>query len=115
MIVEPGDALLVDAGTTRQLVATAFAANGDALEGRAFTWTSTSPAVAAVDQAGSVVAQSHGSTEVSASTGGISGSAAVTVAALDSVTFPMSEIIIKAVDLRTVPETRVCIVSSDPG
>ena len=94
VVVEPGSALLVDAGTTRQLTATAFAADGSAIPGRAFTWTSANPAVAAVDGTGTVVAKSYGLTDVSAATGGAIGSAAVTVAVRDSVTTSFSENII---------------------
>ena len=94
VVVEPGSTLLVDAGTIRQLTATAFAADGSAIRGRTFTWTSADPAVAAVDGSGAVVANSYGRTDVSAATGGVAGSAAVTVAVRDSVTTPFSETIV---------------------
>jgi serine/threonine-protein kinase len=56
-------------GQTLQLVATALAASGAALEGRPATWTSDNPQVATV-QNGLVTARAPGSTEIAATIDG---------------------------------------------
>ncbi|MDQ8155631.1 MAG: Ig-like domain-containing protein [Gemmatimonadota bacterium] len=54
-------------------------ASGNALSGRTVTWTSTSPAVASVSNAGLVTGLTAGTTGISATSEGISGTATLTV------------------------------------
>ena len=63
------------------LVATPRDAAGNALTGRDVRWTSTSNAVAAVDQAGIVTSGTAGTATITATSEGKSGTATVTVAA----------------------------------
>ena len=67
-------------GQTLQLVATALAASGAALEGRPATWTSDNPQVATV-QNGLVTARAPGSTEIAATIDGQRRSVEVSVTA----------------------------------
>lgn len=79
--VSPAAATL-EVGGTRQLSAVARDASGNVLTGRAFTWSTGNPAVAAVSASGVVTGMSAGGpVAVTASSGGKSGSAHVTVAA----------------------------------
>ena len=71
-------------GQKARLTATPKDASGGVLTGRTITWTSGNPTVASVSAAGLVTAISAGTATISASTGGVSGTAqfqATTVAA----------------------------------
>ena len=54
--------------------------NGQVMSGAAVTWSSSDPAIASVDAAGVVTARANGSTTVTATAGGATGSAVVSVA-----------------------------------
>jgi Bacterial Ig-like domain (group 2) len=66
-------------GTTGALAATARDAQGNVLPGAAFTWTSQATNVATVSSNGTVTALVTGTTIVSATSGGVQGSATVNV------------------------------------
>jgi len=66
-------------GATQQLVATLKDASGNVLTGRAITWTSGNPAVAAVSGSALETAVAAGSATVTATSGGITGRAVVNV------------------------------------
>ena len=66
-------------GDTLRLSAEAFDANGHALAGAAFVWSSGDASVATVDSAGLVRAEGPGETEITATSGSASGRAAVRV------------------------------------
>ncbi|MFL5606534.1 MAG: beta strand repeat-containing protein, partial [Gemmatimonadaceae bacterium] len=66
-------------GTTATLTATVKDANGTIVTDRPVTWSSSSPAVAAVSPAGKVTALSVGSATIAATSEGKTGTAAVTV------------------------------------
>ncbi len=66
-------------GGVQQLVATPATSSGKIIEGRTATWNSSNPAVATVDGNGLVTAIAGGTTTVSATLGGVSDEAAVTV------------------------------------
>ncbi|HEU4628146.1 MAG TPA: Ig-like domain-containing protein [Gemmatimonadaceae bacterium] len=68
-------------GQTAQLAATVRDAGGNVLTGRTISWATGDHAVATVTTSGVVTAVGVGSTTVSAATGGITGTAAVVVAA----------------------------------
>ena len=70
--VSPAADTLV-AGDTLRLAAEAFDANGHAVTGAAFAWSSGDPAVATVDTAGLVTAAGPGRTAVTAASGSASG------------------------------------------
>jgi Big-like domain-containing protein len=77
--VSPGEANVV-VGASSQLTATAFAAGGGVLTGRAFMWESSAPAIAQVTNSGLVIGQAEGGpVTITASTGGKSATASVTV------------------------------------
>ncbi len=76
--VSPPDASLT-VSETRLFVATLRAADGSILTDREIEWSSTSPGVADVDETGLVTALSPGTTSIVATSGGVSGSAGVTV------------------------------------
>ncbi len=80
VIVSPATVELVALGWTAQLSAQVLDQNGSVMAGAAVTWTSGIPAVATVDGSGLVTSAGNGTTEITASAGGASGAAAVTVA-----------------------------------
>jgi uncharacterized protein YjdB len=77
--ISPSGVTIAQDGGTAQLTATVKDTAGHVLTGRTITWTSLNPGVAAVSSTGLVVAVSAGEAVISASTGGQSGVAAVTV------------------------------------
>ncbi|MBT8403823.1 MAG: Ig-like domain-containing protein [Gemmatimonadetes bacterium] len=76
--VTPSTVSLV-AGDSLVLSAAARTSDGSVLGSAAFTWTSSDPAVAEVSAEGVVRALSSGATTVTATTGGVSGTASLTV------------------------------------
>ena len=66
-------------GSTLQLTAEAFDENGEAVEGAEFSWESSDAAVATVDGSGLVTAAGNGTATITASAGGASGTAKITV------------------------------------
>lgn len=78
VVVQPG-AVDVQAGQTYQLVALVLDAAQNPLTGRAITWTSGTPSVATVSNTGLVTAAAPGTARITATAGGVSGSATVTV------------------------------------
>jgi uncharacterized protein YjdB len=78
--VSPDSAGLQAAGDTRQFTAVARDEDGAALTGFSFTWASSQPAVATVNATtGLVTAVAPGRSEITATSGGVVGSAVVTV------------------------------------
>lgn len=77
--VSPASSMLQLPDGVVQLQAVARNRAGDPLQGKAFTWASSAPAVAAVDAAGRVTAASVGAASITAATEGHSGSASITV------------------------------------
>uniref|UniRef100_UPI003AF2AD9B Ig-like domain-containing protein n=1 Tax=Candidatus Palauibacter sp. TaxID=3101350 RepID=UPI003AF2AD9B len=77
----PADTLV--AGDTLRLSAEAFDANGHALAGLEFEWSSSDPSVVRVDDSGLVRSESDGVATVTASTGGAEGSSELTVTSSD--------------------------------
>ena len=78
--VSPAAATLVARGDTVRLTAEATDANGHAVAGAEFEWSSSDVAVATVDASGLVTAAGNGTATIAATSGSVSGSAAVTVA-----------------------------------
>ncbi len=70
------------AGDTLRLSAEALDANGRAVSGAAFSWSSSEPAVATVDGVGLVTAASPGEAAITATSGGASGHMELLVIAL---------------------------------
>jgi hypothetical protein len=77
--VTPPTSALTALGATQQLGATAFDAGHSAVGGSTFTWTTSDAAVATVSSSGLVTAVGNGSATITAASGGVSGTAAVTV------------------------------------
>jgi 6-phosphogluconolactonase len=69
----------IDNNTTQQFTATAFYSNGSQQSATGATWTSSNAAVATVDANGVATALGNGTTTITASMGGFSGSAVLTV------------------------------------
>lgn len=80
VVVTPATAQLTVGRSPVQLSAEARSSNGSALSGRAITWSSSAPAVATVSATGLVTAVSAGTATISATSEGISGTAAISVA-----------------------------------
>ena len=76
-----GPATTVEIGQTVQFTASAQDAGGTLVEGRMFEWTTANAAVANVSTTGIVTGVAEGSTDISASTEGITGSVTITVTA----------------------------------
>ena len=81
VVVSPATAR-VFVGGTAQLGATAQDSTGNPLSGRTITWTSSNGGVAGVNSSGLVTGVSAGTATITATSGGKSGSAAVTVVAV---------------------------------
>lgn len=79
IVVSPSSINNLRAGHSSQLSATAVDANGDAVSGATFTWHSNNTAVATVSSAGLVIGVRSGSTTVTATYSGKTGSASVSV------------------------------------
>jgi uncharacterized protein YjdB len=77
--VQPGSSVLL-VGETATLRTLLRDASGNTLSQRIVTWTSSNPAVATVSNSGSIVGQSLGTTTITATSEGKSGTASVTVA-----------------------------------
>lgn len=69
----------LDVGQSTQAVATLRDAQGNVLSGQTVTWTTVDATIATVSSSGLIKAQSGGSVAIIASSGGVSGSLAVTV------------------------------------
>ena len=80
LAVMPTEAIMSALGDTLRLAAEAFDGNGRAVAGTEFSWSSSDTLVASVDTAGLVTAVDNGSATITATAGGASGTAAVTVA-----------------------------------
>jgi uncharacterized protein YjdB len=78
--VTPAAPSLAALGATVQLTAAARDANGHAIGGKSFTWASADEAVATVSASGLVTAVANGTANVTATTEGVAGTAALTVA-----------------------------------
>ena len=77
--VAPASATLVSLGETVQLIASALDANGSAIPGKTFTWSSSDGGVATVSSSGLVTAVADGSATISATGDAMSGTATVDV------------------------------------
>ena len=78
--VSPATAELTALGATVQLTAEVRDQRGQAMPGATVAWRSSNATVATVDAAGLVTAAGNGTTEITATAGSASGSAAITVA-----------------------------------
>jgi hypothetical protein len=78
--VTPAVDTLESFGSTQQFSATALDAGGVRVSGQSFTWVSSGTGVARVDSAGLATAAGNGSAAIVATTSGVSGTAALTVA-----------------------------------
>jgi len=90
--VTPADTMLLGAGATAQLSATAFDARSNPIAGATFGWSSTDAAVASVDASGLVTAVDAGTARVIAASDGHADTTAITVAVRDSITYPIDRI-----------------------
>jgi len=77
--VTPAAATIAVLGDTLRLTATARNSQGVLVAGRTFTWSSSVPTVATVNSSGLVTAVAEGLASVTGTTGGVTGSASVTV------------------------------------
>jgi uncharacterized protein YjdB len=77
--VSPGNATLPSPGDTRQFTAMARDPGGKPLIGFSFVWVSSRPEVATVNASGLVTAVARGQSTIFATSGGVVGSALVTV------------------------------------
>ena len=99
--VTPSAVELTAVGDTARLSAEAHDANGHAVAGAAFAWSSSDSSVVAVDSAGLVTAVGAGTAEVGARAGSVTGTARVSVRPIiDSVAVTPS-----AVELTAVGDT----------
>ena len=79
IVITPSSVTNLRAGHSEQLSASAVDANGDVIAGATFTWHSNSTAVATVSSSGLVVGVRTGSTTITATYSGKTGSASVSV------------------------------------
>jgi hypothetical protein len=79
--VTPPNALLTSLGDVQQFSAVARDANGNVVTSASFVWTSTTASVASIDvSTGLAIAVANGSTVITASANGVSGTAVLDVA-----------------------------------
>jgi uncharacterized protein YjdB len=71
--------LTMSVSQSTQMTATPKDANGNALSGRAVTWSSSDPTVATIDNQGKLTAVAAGTTTITATSEGKSGTAAITI------------------------------------
>lgn len=83
VVVTPTTSQLTVGGATSQLTAAARDANGNTLNNRTITWSSSNTSVASVSQTGLVTAVAAGTSVISATSEGRTGTANITVAAAD--------------------------------
>lgn len=79
VVVSPGRVLMTAHGDSRTLTATALDANGARIEGVEVTWSSSSAAIGSVTPAGVVTAVADGTALITATAGGETGAADLTV------------------------------------
>ena len=77
VVISPATATLL-LGASLQLSATVKDSAGNVLSGRTVTWTSSAPAVASVSASGLVSGLAAGTAPITATSGGVSGAAAIT-------------------------------------
>ena len=95
--VSPATAEFSALSASAQLTAEVRDQSGNVMAGAAVAWSSTAASVATVDATGLVTAVANGTATITAASGGVSGTAAVTVAqAPDSVAVSPTEAIIAA-------------------
>lgn len=70
VVVTP-DTLLLSLGNNQALTAEAFNLNGDRLDGKTFTWASSNPQIASIDDGGTARALEPGTTQITATTDGV--------------------------------------------
>ena len=80
VVVTPAEVALTAIGEEAQLSAEVLDGGGQVIAGAAVTWSSSDASVASVDGSGLVTAEGNGSATVTATSGGASGSAAISVA-----------------------------------
>jgi alpha-tubulin suppressor-like RCC1 family protein len=85
--VSPANDTLITIGQTKQFAAVAKDANGHAVTGTAFAWSSSSQAVAGVGPSGLVSAAGKGSASITATASGVSGSTQLVVQPMANVRF----------------------------
>ena len=79
VVVTPANVSATSLGETAQLSASARQSDGTAISGRTFSWVSSNNSVATVNSTGLVTARGAGSTNITATTANVSGSASVSV------------------------------------
>src|SRR6266571_1604724 len=79
VVVSPATATLAGLGLTQQFTAVAQDANGNPVPGQTFTWTSSQPLIASVDPKGLATALAIGTAVITATTGGVSGTAMLSI------------------------------------
>ncbi|PYO65903.1 MAG: hypothetical protein DMD69_15945 [Gemmatimonadetes bacterium] len=79
VVVSPPTATLAGLGLTQQFTAVAQDANGNPVPGQAFTWASAQPLIASVDPNGLARALAVGTAFITATTGGVSGTATLSI------------------------------------
>ncbi|HYT84527.1 MAG TPA: Ig-like domain-containing protein [Gemmatimonadales bacterium] len=82
VVVSPATATLSALGLTQQFSAVALDGNGRPVAGQAFTWASSVPAIASVDQTGLATGLAIGSVTIGATAAGVAGTATLSVAQL---------------------------------
>ncbi|HEY0928420.1 MAG TPA: Ig-like domain-containing protein, partial [Gemmatimonas sp.] len=112
--VSPATATLAS-GATQALTATTIGSKGSTLGGRTYTWTSSNPAVATVDGSGVVTGArittaAPGTATITASTGGISGSATITVSPVAVASLRVSQ---TASTVRPGQTNQLTVIASD--
>src|SRR5436309_902305 len=79
VVVSPPTATLAGLGLTQQFTAVAQDANGNPVAGQTFTWASAQPVIASVDPNGLARALAVGTAVITATTGGVSGTATLSI------------------------------------
>ncbi|NNM31499.1 MAG: Ig-like domain-containing protein, partial [Gemmatimonadetes bacterium] len=107
--------LSIPPGGTGQLTAQVLDANGDVLPGRTVSWSSDDGTVATVNQSGMVSAVANGSAQITATAGGVDGTATVSVDVTGSIELSLDEVMFETEEGGGVSPVNVAVTNGGSG
>ena len=108
-------ALSIPPGGSGQLTAQVLDENGDVLPGRTVSWSSDDGSVATVNQSGLVSATGNGSAVITATAGGVNGTATVSVNVTGSIQLSLEEVTFETEEGGGVAPVNVAVTNGGSG
>ncbi len=105
----------IQVGGSTQATAVAKDASGNVVTGKTFTWASTNPTVASVSPSGLITASAAGTAQIQATTGGLVGSATLTVATVTTTAIAAAELPRVTPAYQDPYPGRACTTTVPPG